>query len=38
MNLKDLKICPWEGTAVRLKDGSVRIRKADGSWLLERKQ
>ena len=38
MNLKDLKICPWEGTAVRLKEGSVRIRKADGSWLLERKQ
>ena len=30
-----LKICDWEGEAVRMWDGSVRFREKDGRYLLE---
>tara|TARA_R100001129_G_scaffold175360_1_gene148348 strand:- start:668 stop:943 length:276 start_codon:yes stop_codon:yes gene_type:complete len=30
-----LKVCDWEGVAVRMWDGSVRFREKDGRYLLE---
>ena len=30
-----VKICDWEGKAVRMWDGSVRFRQEDGTYLFE---
>ena len=32
-NLRKIEVCDWIGTAVRQKDGSVRIKDSDGTWI-----
>jgi hypothetical protein len=31
----EVKICSWEGKAIRMWDGSVRFKDTDGRYLFE---
>ena len=32
-NLREIRICDWIGLAIRQRDGSVRIKNSDNTWL-----
>jgi hypothetical protein len=31
--LKDIKVCFWKGSVVRQKDGGIRFKNSDSSWI-----